>query len=100
MFQINLGKWKRLCRFLGPFGLEEVDDLTRKDFAELDALLVKRIDIPDEPLKGDLVFVVGEKFAERVGSEAVCEEDPVGAVAVEGFIGVVARFSLGESDRL
>src|SRR5450755_42262 len=71
-------------RELGLFRAFELgDDALRENFAEFDAPLVERIDLPDGALGEDAVLVERDEFAERFGSELVEEDSVRRAVAFE-----------------
>src|SRR4051795_6520073 len=58
--------------WLGRTG-ELADDLLREDLAELDAPLVEGVDVPDDALGEDGVFVECDQLAEDLGGEALGE---------------------------
>src|SRR5690348_5619728 len=58
-----LGLVRRLA-LLGVLVLEVAEDSGPQHFAELHALLVERVDVPDEPLVSDLVLVEREQGTE------------------------------------
>lgn len=68
--------------------LVDVEELGCENLAELDALLVKRIDVPQESLVGNLVLVEGEKCSHSVGVELFAEDEAVGPVSIEALVGV------------
>ena len=65
------------------FALKLGNDALGEGFAQLDAPLVKGVDLPDHALGEDAVLVERDQFAQHFGSEALGEEHVGGAVAFE-----------------
>jgi len=59
------------------------NDALREHFAELDAPLVKGIDVPDHALREHAVFVKRDQLAEDFWREPVGEDDIGRTVALE-----------------
>src|SRR5689334_6987791 len=66
--------------------LEFRNDAVGKHFAEFDAPLVERIDIPDGTLDKDFVFVERDEVAKSLRCESLRKDGVGWAVAFEGTV--------------
>ncbi len=62
------------------------NDAVGQHFAELDAPLVERIDIPDGALDEDLVFVERDELAQALRCQPLSKDGVGWAVALEGAV--------------
>src|SRR5438552_18926884 len=67
--------------------LEFCDDALSQHFAQFNAPLVERVDIPDNALGEDVVLVESDELAERFRRELFGEERVRRAVALEDAVG-------------
>src|SRR5438034_11214891 len=72
-----------MVEFRLSLALELRDNALRQHFTQLDAPLVKRVDVPDSALGEDRMFVESDQLAERFRREPVGEESVRRAVALE-----------------
>src|SRR6266478_3417127 len=95
-------------RRFGP-ALELRDDALGELLAQLDSPLIEGVDVPDDALGEDAVFVEGDQLAERLGSEAIGHDRVRGTVALEdpmrndgvgGALGLDLLARLAEGERL
>src|SRR5712691_2490158 len=63
--------------------LEFRDDALSQHFAQLDPPLIERVDVPDDPLGEDAVFVKSDELAERFRREPLGEDRIRWAVTLE-----------------
>ena len=72
--------------FGGIVGGEILQDVLGEDFAELDAPLVEREDIPNDALDENLLFVEGHEDAEHAGRQFVGDQRIGRTVALEDHV--------------
>ena len=79
MFEVELS-----CASAGSdSALELGDDPLRQDFAELDAPLIERVDVPDHALDEHAVLVERDQLAEHFRRQPVDQDRVRGPVAFE-----------------
>ena len=81
------------------FGLLR-EDLLREDLAQLDALLVEAVDIPDKALEHDLVLEMRKDGAECFRSQLVADDDAGGTSALEILVPVFIVLAAGKGHDL
>ena len=72
----------------------------REHFAQLDAFLVKAVQVPQEALEHDLVFIVGQQGAKCFRRQLVTDDDTAGPVAGKVLVPVLILLAAGKSHDL
>ena len=60
--------------------------VNRQLFAQFDTPLIKRINVPNEPLNSGAVFVQSQELATRVGCQFGQQQRQTGSVSFEDFV--------------